>query len=175
MHARTVAQRYSGRARWQYIRELVESVKIPVLGNGDVFEAEDAFRLMDETGCQGVIIGRGCLGNPWLFADLKRMFDGAARPAPPTLEVVVDVIRLHYRMLREHFSEARAADMVMRKFGTWYARGLRNAATIRRQFQTIQGPGDLDRVLAMMLDAGWQDGFRPFRPEDAASPAGCDG
>jgi nifR3 family TIM-barrel protein len=175
MHARTVAQRYSGAARWSYIRELREQVKIPVLGNGDIFRAQDAFLLMEQTGCDGVVIGRGCLGNPWLFADLKRMFEGTGGPVEPGLDEVIAVIRRHYRLLCDHFSLPRAADMAMRKFGTWYARGLRNAATIRRQFQTINGPEDLERVLAAMAAAGWQDGFRPFEPEGAEAPAGCEG
>jgi nifR3 family TIM-barrel protein len=174
LHARTVAQRYSGNARWDYIAELVNQVRIPVLGNGDVFRAEDAFRLMERTGCQGVIIGRGCLGNPWLFGDLKRIFDGTGGPVAPTLEEVISIIRLHYRLLREHFSYPRAADVAMRKFGTWYARGLRNATAIRRQFQTIDGPEDLERVLAAMAAAGWQDGFRPFEPAEAGAPAECE-
>lgn len=182
MHARTVAQRYGGAARWDYIRELKEMVKLPVLGNGDIFQAADAFRLMDRTGCDGVIIGRGCLGNPWLFADLKRMFDatlsgeaaGGAGPAAPAIDELISVIRLHYRLLKEHFSLPRAADMAMRKFGTWYARGLRNAAAIRRQFQTIDGPMDLDRVLETMAQAGFEDGFRPFQPEERGAPVECE-
>ncbi len=175
MHARTVEQRYRGRARWDYISELKSLVKIPVLGNGDVFRAEDAFRLMERTGCDGVIIGRGCLGNPWLFTDLRRRFDGLSGIAPPSLDEVIDVIRLHYRLLVEYFSLPRAADMAMRKFGTWYARGLKNAAAIRRRFQTIDGPADLDRVLEEMREAGWQDGFRPFEPEEAGAPSTCAG
>ena len=164
MHARTVKQMYSGKARWDYIRELKEAVTIPVLGNGDVFRAEDAIRLMEETGCDGVVIGRGCLGNPWLFDDLKRVFEGTGRAAPPSVDDLIGMVRLHYGLLREHFSEPRAADLAMRKFGTWYARGLRNATSIRRLFQSIEGPPDLERVLGLVAESGWHSGFRPFEP-----------
>ncbi len=163
LHARTLAQRYSGRARWEYIGELREIVRIPVLGNGDVFSPADAARLLEETRCHGVVIGRGALGNPWLFADLKRMFDGEGGPVAPSLEEVLRIIRLHYRLLCEYFSRRRDADMAMRKFGTWYARGIKNATAIRRQFQTIEGPQDLEGVLEGMARAGWQDGFRTFQ------------
>jgi len=166
LHARTMAQRYRGRARWQYIRELRELVQIPVLGNGDVFSADDGIRLLKETGCQGIIIGRGVLGNPWLFADLKRIMSGSGGPVAPTLEEVLEVIRLHYRLLKEYFSRPRDADMAMRKFGTWYARGLNGATLIRRQFQTINDSSDLERVLEAMARAGWHEGFRPFQPEE---------
>ena len=118
LHARTVAQLYRGKARWEYIRELVEQIRIPVLGNGDIFRGQDAIRLMDETGCDGVIIGRGCLGNPWLFADLKRMFDGTGGEEAPSLEEVIRVIRLHYRLLCAHFTIPRDAGTPRRSWGS---------------------------------------------------------
>jgi nifR3 family TIM-barrel protein len=170
LHARTMAQFYTGTARWQYIRELKEQVKIPVLGNGDVFTAARCKEMIEATGCDGVIIGRGCLGNPWLFQELKAMFDGAPAPRQPTLDEVLEIIRLHYRLLRSHFSLPKVADMMIRKFGTWYVRGLRHAAGIRRQFQEINGPDDVERVLEEMARAGWQEGFRPFEPK-AVEPA----
>ena len=167
LHARTVAQLYGGRARWEYIRELKSLVGIPVLGNGDIFRAEDAARMVAETGCDGVVIGRGCLGNPWLFRDLKALFEGVEGPPPPTLEEHIGLIRRHYGLLREHFPRPRTADMLMRKFGTWYVRGLRNAAAIRRLFQEVEGPEDVDRILEEMARCGWEKGFRPFQPGEA--------
>jgi nifR3 family TIM-barrel protein len=175
LHARTVAQLYSGRARWEFIRELKGLVGIPVIGNGDIFQASDAAALIEATGCDGVIIGRGCLGNPWLFRDLKRLFAGEAAPMPPTLEEHIGIIRLHYDLLREHCTRPQAADMLMRKFGTWYARGLRNAAAIRRRFQTIEGPQDLEGILEEMARCGWEHGFRPFAPGEAGRPGTCGG
>src|SRR5678810_776427 len=86
LHARTAAQRYSGAADWDAIAQLKSHVKgIPVLGNGDIFEAEDALAMMAATGCDGVVIGRGCLGRPWLFAELSDAFAGRTSVSPPTL------------------------------------------------------------------------------------------
>ncbi|MBI4586696.1 MAG: tRNA dihydrouridine synthase DusB [Planctomycetes bacterium] len=167
LHARTVAQRYGGRARWDYIEELKCLVRIPVLGNGDIWQAPDAFRMLAATGCDGVIIGRGCLGNPWLFAHLKMLFEGSGRPARPDLEEVAQVIRRHYRLLREHFRRPLQAEMLMRKFGTWYATGVRNAASLRRRFQTISSEADLEAVLEEMLRAGIMDGLPdPAEPSE---------
>ena len=161
LHGRTAKQMYSGKARWEYIGELKERVKIPVLGNGDIFEAPDAFRMMEETGCDGVVIGRGCLGNPWLFRNLKGMFDGASEPTRPPIEELVAVVREHFSLLVSHFSkEPRSPALMMRKFGTWYARGLEGATALRREFQTMNCPADLDRILESMLRLGYETGFR---------------
>ncbi len=173
MHARTVSQRYSGRARWDYITELKDLVSIPVIGNGDIWQAPDAFRMLDTTGCDGVIIGRGCLGNPWLFQHLKMLFDGSGRPQRPPLEEVLDVIRRHYELLREHFKHHKTAEFMMRKFGTWYATGLRNAAEIRRRFQRISSREDLEEVLEEMLRAGYMHGLAdPAEPSDTSKRSG---
>ncbi|HEY0138528.1 MAG TPA: tRNA dihydrouridine synthase DusB, partial [Nannocystis sp.] len=98
LHARTAAQGYSGTARWAAIARLKQHVtRIPVLGNGDIWEASDALRMMRETGCDGVIVGRGCLGRPWLFRDLNDVFHGREPRNPPTLGEVVDIMITHAR------------------------------------------------------------------------------
>jgi nifR3 family TIM-barrel protein len=100
LHARTAAQLYDGDARWEAIAELKRAVtRIPVLGNGDVWEAEDALRMMRTTGCDGVIVGRGCLGRPWLFRDLADLFEGRVPQNPPSLGGAVDVMLEHARLL----------------------------------------------------------------------------
>src|SRR5512134_1146868 len=100
LHARTAAQLYDGEARWEAVAELKRAVtRIPVLGNGDIWEAEDALRLMRTTGCDGIVVGRGCLGRPWLFRDLADVFDGRAPQDPPSLGGVVDVMIEHARLL----------------------------------------------------------------------------
>src|ERR1700755_837586 len=100
LHARTAAQRYAGAADWQRIAELKEHVKsVPVLGNGDIFEAEDAVAMMAATGCDGVVIGRGCLGRPWLFAELSAAFTDTTPSTPPTLGEVAAILRAHRRVL----------------------------------------------------------------------------
>jgi nifR3 family TIM-barrel protein len=159
LHGRTAAQMYSGKSRWQYVRELKEMLRIPVLGNGDVFEAPDALRRMEETGCDGVVIGRGCLGNPWLFRGLKAAFEGSAPPEEPGLEDRVRVIREHFDLLLRHYSDVpRLPGLLMRKFGAWYVHGLRGAAALRREFQKVRSREDLEPILARLIEenAGWQ-------------------
>jgi nifR3 family TIM-barrel protein len=152
LHARTARQMYSGRSRWEFVGELKASLRIPVLGNGDIFEAQDALRRMAETGCDGVVIGRGCLGNPWLFRELKSAFEGQGPPSRPGVSELVDLIRLHYRLLVDHFATfPRTAGLLMRKFGAWYVRGLHGAAALRREFQRIGSEDDLERLLERIL------------------------
>src|SRR5882672_7854875 len=95
LHARTAAQLYHGHAEWDAIAELKQSVRIPVLGNGDIWEAEDALRMMRQTGCDGVIVGRGCLGRPWLFRDLADVFGGREPADPPNFAEVLDIMFAH--------------------------------------------------------------------------------
>jgi nifR3 family TIM-barrel protein len=155
VHARTARQMYSGKARWELVGELKSRVGIPVLGNGDIFEAAQAPRRLAESGADGVVIGRGCLGNPWLFRDLKCVFDGQPAPPRPAVEEVVAVVREHFHLLREHFGESGSEALLrMRKFGAWYAHGFPGAAGLRRQFSHIECEGDLERVLAEWQAAG---------------------
>ncbi|HVR73255.1 MAG TPA: tRNA dihydrouridine synthase DusB [Planctomycetota bacterium] len=161
LHGRTARQMYSGKARWGPIRELKELVRIPVLGNGDIFEAPDAFRMLEETGADGVVIGRGALGNPWLFRNLKRMFEGTGLPERPAIEELVDVVREHFRLLLVHNAAfPRLAVLLMRKLGTWYVRGLSGAVALRVAFQKIESGEDLERILETMLRLGYESGFR---------------
>jgi nifR3 family TIM-barrel protein len=123
LHARTAAQLYHGDADWNSIAELKQHVtSIPVLGNGDVFEAFDALRMMRTTGCDGVVVGRGCLGRPWLFGELCRVFDGREPAEPPRLGMVVDTLLRHAELLVGFFGE-RIALQQMRKFTGWYLKG----------------------------------------------------
>ena len=101
LHGRTADQHYFGCADWDAIKTLKETVEIPVLGNGDIWEAADAERMMAETGCDGVVIGRGCLGRPWLFRDLAAVFSGKASPMPPNLGEVTAMVRRHGELLAE--------------------------------------------------------------------------
>jgi nifR3 family TIM-barrel protein len=149
VHGRTAKQMYSGRARWEPIADLKSRLGIPVLGNGDVFTAEDALRRVAETGVDGVVIGRGCLGNPWLFRDLKRAFEGEEPLGRPPAEEVVAVVREHFQLLRDHFEEnAWDAILRMRKFGAWYASGFPGSAQLRARFGAIASEEDLEALLA---------------------------
>ena len=123
LHARTAAQLYSGKADWDAIAELKQHVtKIPVLGNGDIFEPWDAMRMMRQTGCDGVVVGRGCLGRPWLFAELCAVLSGEEPPPPPDLGGVLDTLRAHATLLAEFFGEKHGMQQV-RKFTGWYLKG----------------------------------------------------
>jgi len=193
LHARTAAQRYSGAADWNQIGELKEAVtSIPVLGNGDIFEAGDAGAMMAATGCDGVVIGRGCLGRPWLFAELSAAFTGAAAPPPPTLGEVADIIRRHGALLATHFGEDKGM-RDMRKHIAWYLHGFPAGSDLRRSLALVRTLSELSALLdhldrdvpfpaaaggprgrqgsaaAVSLPQGWLDD-----PDDCTVPIGAD-
>ena len=156
MHARTVEQHYSGEARWEAIGELKEHIldlggSIPVLGNGDIWEATDAVAMMAQTDCDGVVVGRGCLGRPWLFGDLVDALNGRPVPSSRSLGVVADVMADHAAMLAEHLGEDHAM-RDFRKDTGWYMSGYPVGSEIRRRFSLIGSLAELDDVLAAMLD-----------------------
>jgi nifR3 family TIM-barrel protein len=152
LHARTAAQRYSGTADWDQIAALANHVRsIPVLGNGDIFDADDAVAMMAATGCDGVVIGRGCLGRPWLFAELSAVLTGAPAAVPPTLGEVAQIIRRHGELLTAHFGEDKAMRDI-RKHIAWYLHGFPAGAEVRRALALVKTLGRLD-VLLDRLDA----------------------
>lgn len=168
LHARTAAQRYSGEADWNRIAELKQTVTtIPVLGNGDIFEAGDALAMMAATGCDGVVIGRGCLGRPWLFAELSAAFTGATIPTPPTLGEVADIIRRHGELLAAHFGEDKGMRDI-RKHIAWYLHGFPAGSDLRRALALVKTLDHLDRLLAHL------DPAVPF-PTAAHGPRGRQG
>jgi nifR3 family TIM-barrel protein len=131
LHARTAAQLYAGDADWNAIAVLKAQVRIPVLGNGDLWECWDALRMMRTTGCDGVIVGRGCLGRPWLFRELAAVFDGREPDPPPALGAVVAIARRHAELLCEFFGPAQGM-VQMRKWCCWYTAGFPGSAAVRR-------------------------------------------
>ncbi len=148
LHARTVEQHYSGEARWEAIAELKQAVgTIPVLGNGDIWEATDAVRMMAMTGCDGVVIGRGCLGRPWLFGDLVDALSG--RPVRPSrsLGEVIAVMADHARLLAGHLGEAHAM-RDFRKHTGWYVSGYPVGPEARRRFSMTSSLAELDDIFA---------------------------
>ncbi|MEN9577833.1 MAG: hypothetical protein RJA70_842 [Pseudomonadota bacterium] len=147
LHARTAAQLYDGDARWEAIAELKSRLSIPVLGNGDIWEAEDALRMMRQTGCDGVVVGRGCLGRPWLFRDLASVFNGQEPPNPPTLGEVRDVMIDHASMLAEWFGEGPAL-RAFRRHSTWYTKGFRGSAQLRQHLMQIASLPELEAALS---------------------------
>ncbi len=151
LHARTAAMLYSGRAEWERIAELKAVIKrIPVLGNGDVFQAEDALAMMQQTGCDGVVIGRGCLGRPWLFHELAELFEGRMRPAPPALGEVVEVMMEHARLLVELRGEGLAIPE-FRKHAGWYVTGYGLPPEQRKKLLRVESFSELNDLI-MKLD-----------------------
>ena len=149
LHARTAAQLYDGSARWEAIGELKRLVTtIPVLGNGDIWQAEDALRMMEATDCDGVVIGRGCLGRPWLFRDLADLFAGRTPQAGPTLGEVADVMLEHASLLAEWFGNERQSMLAFRKHAGWYTRGFRHSAPLRERLMRVETLAELERALA---------------------------
>lgn len=136
LHARTAAQLYSGEADWTAIGRLVELLDVPVLGNGDIWEPFDALRMMRSTGCAGVIVGRGCLGRPWLFRELGQVFDGQEPDRPPRFGEIVEVMLDHGRRLAELFGPDVGVRQ-MRKWTAWYTKGFRGSAGVRGKLMRI--------------------------------------
>jgi nifR3 family TIM-barrel protein len=168
LHARTESQRYSGTADWEQIAALKQHVNgVPVLGNGDIFEAEEALAMMAATGCDGVVIGRGCLGRPWLFAELSAAFTGMPAATPPTLGEVATIMMRHGELLAAHFGEDRGM-RDMRKHIAWYLHGFPAGADLRRALALVKTLDEL-KDLVGRLDHG-----APF-PAAATGPRGRQG
>jgi nifR3 family TIM-barrel protein len=148
LHARTAAQLYDGDARWEAIGALKAAVaRIPVLGNGDVWEAWDALRMMRSTGCDGVVVGRGCLGRPWLFGDLAAVFAGREPEPPPRLGEIVGVMLEHAELLAAWSGEEPGLRS-FRKHAAWYTKGFRDSARLRERLTRVASLAELRDQLA---------------------------
>lgn len=168
LHARTAIQHYSGEADWECIGRLKEAVtSIPVLGNGDIFAASDALAMMAKTGCDGVVVGRGCQGRPWLFAELAAAFEGEPSPTPPDLRAVAAILRRHAELLTAEMGADRGI-RELRKHTAWYLRGFAVGSEPRRRLGMVAGLDELDDLLAGL------DLDQPY-PEAADGPRGRQG
>jgi nifR3 family TIM-barrel protein len=168
LHGRTAQQAYSGQADWSAIAALKAHVSIPVLGNGDIWEAADALRMIDETGVDGVVVGRGCLGRPWLFRDLANAFCGRDGQVLPTLGEVCVTLRRHAELLVALSDEPHGcADL--RKHMAWYFKGFPVGGELRRRLAMVSSLAELDHLLDQL------DTEAPFPQTELGLPRGRQG
>jgi nifR3 family TIM-barrel protein len=166
LHARTAAQAYSGTADWSAIARLKEQVTtVPVLGNGDVWEADDAIAMMRKTGCDGVVVGRGCLGRPWLFRSLERGLADRPDDPHPTLGEVAAVMRGHAGLMVDWIGEDKGC-RDFRKHVSWYLKGFPVGGDLRHALALISTLAELDDLLAQL------DGTAPFPLKSIGAPRG---
>ncbi|MFM6971296.1 MAG: tRNA dihydrouridine synthase, partial [Rhodoluna sp.] len=176
LHGRTAAEYYSGQADWTSIAKLRESLPdVQVLGNGDIWSAADAIRMMRETGVDGVVVGRGCLGRPWLFGDLQAAFDeyqrnpnsnSAVNPIQPNLGEVADAFKRHAELLVEFFDSEDHACRDIRKHVAWYFKGYPVGGEFRASLSQVQSLSHMDEIL------GTLDRSQPYPGEEAEGPRG---
>ena len=151
LHGRTAADYYSGTADWDAIARLKEAVTdIPVLGNGDLWSAEDALAMVEHTRCDGVVVGRGCQGRPWLFADLAAAFHGDPTRIRPGLAEVAAVVRRHAELMVEEFEDEGKALRELRKHMAWYLKGYVVGGELRAQLGLVESLAHLDDLLARL-------------------------
>jgi nifR3 family TIM-barrel protein len=167
LHARTASEFYSGQADWSAIARLKQTISsVPVLGNGDIWSGADAIRMVEETGCDGVVVGRGCLGRPWLFGDLAAAFRGDDQVARPSLGTVAATIRRHAELLVEFFDSEERACRDIRKHVAWYFKGYPVGGDLRASLATVESLQQLDDLL------GTLDWEMPYPGEGAEGPRG---
>ncbi|MGW5561313.1 tRNA dihydrouridine synthase DusB [Micromonospora sp. NPDC003944] len=174
LHGRTASQRYSGTADWDAIATLKQALDVPVLGNGDIWEADDALRMVAHTGVDGVVVGRGCLGRPWLFADLEAAFNGRPERRLPTLGEVAVTMRRHAELLVDQFTAGarnpargeRDGCTDFRKHVAWYLKGFPVGGELRRSLAMIESLAQLDDLLGKL------DPAEPFPVTALGQPRG---
>ncbi|OWV07394.1 tRNA dihydrouridine synthase DusB [Micromonospora wenchangensis] len=174
LHGRTAAQRYSGTADWDAIATLKQALDVPVLGNGDIWEADDALRMVAHTGVDGVVVGRGCLGRPWLFADLQAAFEGRPERRLPSLGEVAVTMRRHAELLVDQFTAGsrtpargeRDGCTDFRKHVAWYLKGFPVGSELRRDLAMIESLAQLDDLLGKL------DAAEPFPVAALGQPRG---
>jgi nifR3 family TIM-barrel protein len=168
LHARTASEYYSGQADWSAIAKLKQTVtSVPVLGNGDIWSAADALRMVDETGCDGVVVGRGCLGRPWLFGDLAAAFRGEEQKAEPTLGEVATSFRRHAELLVEFYDgDEPHACRDIRKHVAWYFKGYPVGGDTRAALAAVESLQQMDDLLATL------DADQPYPGDAAEGPRG---
>lgn len=151
VHGRTREQYYEGLANWQVIADVKAAVRVPVIGNGDVLTGLDAVRMLEETGCDGVMIARGALGNPWIFRDAAALWKGDALPEAPTVAEKLEMLLKHLDMVIADKGE-RIAVKEIRKHAGWYVKGLRGASAIKRTVNGIEDAAEMKKILKQYME-----------------------
>lgn len=151
VHARTRAQQYSGEADWRVIREVKRAVSIPVFGNGDVRSGTDALRMLEQTGCDAVVVGRAAQGNPWVFREIAAALQGE-EAEPPTPRERVDTAARHFELEKALYGE-KLAVLQMRKHIAWYVHGMRGASRFRETINALETGGEVLAALAAFAEA----------------------
>jgi nifR3 family TIM-barrel protein len=169
IHARTRAEKFEGRAHWDMIGEARRAVEIPVIGNGDVRNADDAVRMLRETGCDGVMLGRAAFGDPWVFRRIRALVERAEVLPPPTAQERLEAGVRHLHMLVESAGEASAA-REMRKHVAWYIKGLPNSARVREQVNRTRSAAEMVELMQAYLAELAAHGLEAFAPEPSAAP-----
>ena len=146
VHGRTREQYYSGKADWDIIRQVKEAVSIPVIGNGDVVSGESALAMMKQTGCDGVMIGRGAQGNPWIFSELVEYEKTGRMPERPSLEEIKKMMLRHAQLQMQYKGEYLGI-REMRKHVAWYTTGLPNSAKLRAEINAVETYEQLESLL----------------------------
>ena len=168
LHARTAAQMYEGKADWSAIARLVEHLKptgVPVLGNGDIWSGADAVSMVEQSGCAGVVVGRGCLGRPWLFTDLVSALKGEGKQITPTLHEVREVMFRHANLIVEYLESEDRGMRDMRKHMAWYLKGFRVAREIRHDLGMVSSLQEMRDLLDQLED-------QPYPTEVGEKPRG---
>ncbi|MBC8214345.1 MAG: tRNA dihydrouridine synthase DusB [Candidatus Marinimicrobia bacterium] len=145
LHPRTMKQQYTGFADWSLIKEMKDSVQIPIIGNGDIQNADDAMRMFNETGCDAIMIARGSLGNPWIFRSIKNKLTGKT-DTPPTLSDRIQMCRRHFELLKSHKYEKVCVNLT-KKHLNWYLKGFAGASDWRKKFMVTKTIEDIDKLL----------------------------
>jgi nifR3 family TIM-barrel protein len=168
LHARTAEQMYEGKSDWSAITRLVEHLAptgVPVLGNGDIWSGADGVAMVKETGCAGVVVGRGCLGRPWLFSDLVEAFSGGEKRITPTLFEVREIMFRHAQLIVEYFESEDRGMRDLRKHMAWYLKGFRVHSELRRQFGMVSTLVEMRQLLDQLSD-------QPYPVEVGEKPRG---
>ena len=150
VHGRTREQYYSGKADWDIIRQVKDAVSIPVIGNGDVTSGESALAMMQKTGCDGVMIGRGAQGNPWIFSELREYEKTGQMPARPSHEELKEMMLRHARLQMQYKGDYLGI-REMRKHVAWYTTGLPNSAKLRGEINAVESYEELEDLLKKRL------------------------